>query len=81
MTDRDHEQKRRQGRGPSMGFLIAIGCVLSIVGVYGLLAYGGCEDVGSECHPSLSRLGAVALILAVCVFGLAFSRHRSGSDQ
>jgi hypothetical protein len=46
------------------------------VGVVGVLAYGGCEDVGSECHPRLPKLGGIALDLASGTLGYALVRGR-----
>jgi hypothetical protein len=57
--------------GPSTAFLVVIALLLMVVGVVGVLASGGCEDVGSECHPSLPKLGGVALGLALGTFGYA----------
>jgi hypothetical protein len=67
--------------GPSAGFLVVLGCILVVVGIVGLLASAGCEDVGSECHPALPRLGAVALVLAMCSFGYAALRRGSDEDR
>jgi hypothetical protein len=49
-----------------------------MVAVVGLFSYGGCEDVGSDCHPSQYRLGEVALIAAVLAFG---SQSRAASQN
>jgi hypothetical protein len=62
--------------GPSTGFLVVIGLLLLMAGVVGVLAYGGCEDVGSECHPRLPKLGGIALDLASGTLGYALVRGR-----
>jgi hypothetical protein len=67
--------------GPSAGFLVVLGCILVVVGIVGLLASAGCEDVGSECHRALPRLGAVALVLAMCSFGYAALRRGPDEDR
>jgi hypothetical protein len=64
-------------RGPSTGFLVVLGGLLSVVAVAGLLASAGCEDVGSECHPGLPKVGVAALVLAIGTFGYAFARNDS----
>ena len=53
-----------------------MGLLLLVVGIVGLLAYGGCEDVGSECHPNLPKLGGLALALAFGTFGYALTRGK-----
>jgi hypothetical protein len=62
--------------GLSTGFLVVVGLLLLVVGVFGLLAYGGCEDVGSECHPNLPKMGGLALALAFGTFGYALMRGK-----